>query len=85
MTDPSGAFIDYPALKDVARGDMLAFEGHWRRVKSVEFVKYDPASNYGYTRVALEGVEYYEWPTSPLPRIAAPLLDALRNPAHPYR
>ena len=82
MSDPPLKFIDYPKIEHLAKGDMVLFEGNWRRVVSIEFDRYEP---YGYTTATLEGVTY-PYAGTQLPRIAAPLLDALRNTRdHPYR
>ena len=75
-------FIDYPPHEAVAVGDLLCFQGHWRKVLSI-----DSGGDYS-VKVQLEPSESVSWNPSwndfPLARIAWPLLDALKQ-RDPYR
>lgn len=75
-------FIDYPPYEAVAVGDLLCFQGHWRKVLSIE------STDFG-VNVQLEPsgstARDPSWQDFPLARIAGPLLDALKQKDHPYR
>lgn len=87
---PQGSFfIDYPMVpSDVAVGDLLCFKGGWRRVKAVTNVHWNSTREYRVGgAIIFEDLDEYdraEYYSFPLPRIAGPLLDALKN-RDPYR
>lgn len=82
MSEPSPSFfIDYPKPKDVAAGDLLAFDGLWRKVIQVDGDEFSIS-------IKIEGAPGNNFISAhyfPLPRIAGPLLDALKKNRDPYR
>lgn len=70
--------VDYPEHpKFLAPGDLLCFEGEWRRVASLGF---PPGSSWPPTAVFFAD-DHHAWDNQfPLPRIAGPLLPRTGDP-----
>lgn len=82
-------FIDYPDIDGVAEGDLLCFQGEWRKVTDIVYscssitnrCRADQVNH-----IVTENSDLWAHPNffPGIPRIAAPLLDALKS-KDPYR
>ena len=81
-TTPGSFFIDYPKPNAIAIGDLIVYEGRWRRILEIDSVSEFHLS------AKLEGYEFEVFIDHGVgtARIAGPLLDAFKNGMKdPYR